>query len=123
MSKPRLKLDENLDVRAARILRDAGYDAVTVAAEALGGSRDQTIARTCQREGRCLLTLDLHFSNILDVPPGSYPGIIVLWHRRLRLRAVLSLVRNVVVALESHDPSGELWIVEPSRIRMLTGRQ
>jgi len=31
VSKPKFKLDENLDVRAATLLRDAGYDALTVA--------------------------------------------------------------------------------------------
>ena len=121
MTKPRFKLDENLSIHAAQILREGGYDAVTVNDQVLGGSLDQQIGKICIREGRCLITGDLHFSNILAFPPQGYPGIIVLRHPRMRLRAMLQLVHGVVAALQSRNPRGDLWIVEPHGIRIHSG--
>jgi len=118
---PKFKLDENLDVHAADILRQAGYEAHTVAEEGLSGAADEDIAELCRREGRCLVTLDLHFADVLAYPPGEHAGILVLRHPRLRLRAVLRLVGQLVRALQTYDPSGQLWIVEPGRVRTHSG--
>jgi predicted nuclease of predicted toxin-antitoxin system len=52
------KLDENLPVEAAEVLRRVGYDAVTVLEQNLGGVADPEVASVCQNEGRTLITLD-----------------------------------------------------------------
>lgn len=61
---PRFKVDENLPVEAAEALCLAGYDALTVLDESLGGTLDGPLATVCREEGRALVTLDLNFSNI-----------------------------------------------------------
>ena len=58
------KIDENLPVDVADLLRQAGHDAATIWDQNLVGSRDQVIAEICQREKRCLITLDKHFADI-----------------------------------------------------------
>jgi predicted nuclease of predicted toxin-antitoxin system len=121
VTNPTFKVDENLDVAAAGLLRDAGYDAETVKDEALGGQPDPVVTAAGRREGRCFVTLDLDFSNILDMPPEHYAGIVVLRHPRLRLRAIQQLIRQLIVALEDHSPAGQLWVVEPGRIRVHQG--
>jgi predicted nuclease of predicted toxin-antitoxin system len=118
VTKLRFKLDENLHALAAHILQEAGYDAVTVNEQAMGGCLDDLISNTCVREGRCIVTMDLHFSNILVFPPKEYAGIVVLRHPRMRLNAILALIHQFVDALKSRSPAGELWIVEPGRIRI-----
>jgi predicted nuclease of predicted toxin-antitoxin system len=118
VTQPAFKLDENLDQHVADILREAGYQAATVKEQGLRGASDREIAEVCRREGRCLISLDLHFPNIIDLPPGDYDGIVVLRHPRLRLPAVLQLARQLVGTLRGHDPKGQLWIVEPGRTRM-----
>ncbi len=72
----KFKVDENLPEAAAKILRDAGFDAETVLNKGLGGALDTTLAAVCKEEVRALITLDLDFSNIRTYPPKEYPGII-----------------------------------------------
>ena len=114
----KFKLDENLDPRAAAILQTAGHDAVTVADQSLQGAEDISVFEVCQREQRCLITLDLDFSNLLDFPPETSAGIVILRHPKPRLRSWLSLTEQLSVALRRDDPTGRLWIVEPNRIRI-----
>ncbi len=114
----KFKLDENLDPRAAVLLRNAGHDAVTVTDQHLQGRPDETIFAVCRLEHRCLVTLDLDFSNLLDFPPERSAGIVILRHPKPRLRSWLELTEQLAVALKTDDPTGNLWIVEPGRIRI-----
>jgi len=74
----RLKLDENVDARLGRILRDAGHDAATVRDQGLRGAPDPALYAHCISDGRMLVTLDLDFSNVIRYPPERTPGLIVL---------------------------------------------
>ncbi|MEM1013581.1 MAG: DUF5615 family PIN-like protein, partial [Planctomycetota bacterium] len=51
------KIDENLPQEAAALLREAGYDAVTVIDQGLEGGADDPLAEICRAEGRALVTL------------------------------------------------------------------
>ncbi len=114
----KFKLDENLDPRAAAILRGAGHDTLTVADQHLQGAADANVFEVCQRERRCLVTLDLDFSNLLDFPPETSAGIVILRHPKPRVRSWLALTELLAVALQRDNPTGKLWIVEPGRIRI-----
>ena len=74
----RLKLDENLGRRAADLFRQAELDLQTVAEEDLQGSDDRCLIAACGQERRCLVTLDLDFSNPLVFRPEEHSGIAVL---------------------------------------------
>ena len=50
------KVDENLPDDVARILREAGYDAVTIGTQALSGIPDARLADVILGEGRALVT-------------------------------------------------------------------
>ena len=69
-------------------------------------------------EGRCLITADLDFAQVLQYPPEKYVGIIVLRHPHPTLVGMRTLIRQIVVALSNESPVGRLWIVEPGRIRI-----
>jgi predicted nuclease of predicted toxin-antitoxin system len=47
----KFKVDENLPVEAAELIRNEGYDAVTVWDQNLGGATDKNIAKVCNKEG------------------------------------------------------------------------
>ncbi len=55
----RAKLDENLPVEAAELLRAAGWNCDTVQDEGLAGAEDARVAAACQADARVLFTLDL----------------------------------------------------------------
>ena len=111
------KIDENLPAECAVLLRGAGFGADTVAEEDLGGSDDTVIARSVRAEGRVLITLDLDFANIQAYPPSTHAGIIVLRLKKQDKHAVLGMVLRIIAALKTRLPAGDLWIVEPDRIR------
>jgi predicted nuclease of predicted toxin-antitoxin system len=114
----RFKLDENADPRWREPLEQAGHQVSTTAEESLNGRADGIVAATCQELGLCLITVDLDFSQIVNYPPEKYAGIIVLRHPRPTLTGMRDLVRQVAVAVNQESPAGQLWIVEPGRIRI-----
>jgi predicted nuclease of predicted toxin-antitoxin system len=118
----KFKIDENLPVETAEVLRDAGFDAATVWDEALAGSDDITIASRVRSEDRILVTLDLDFANIRAYPPEEHPGFIVLRLRRQDKENAVAVMNRVTLALRHRSPARELWIVEEDRIRFRQGR-
>ena len=114
----KLKLDENIDTRLARVLRGAGQDAVTVGEQALHGTDDIDLYQICISENRALVTLDLDFSNILRYPPEGTPGLLVLRGPDDLFVTTRILVETLVEALNKETPLNQLWIIEPGRVRI-----
>lgn len=114
----KLKLDENIDKRLAKPLRDSGHDTLTVREQDLRGSDDIDLYRLCISEDRALVTLDLDFSNILRYPPENTPGLIVLRGPDDLFSTVRILIVTLIQALNEESPLHHLWIVEPGRIRI-----
>ena len=98
----RFKVDENLPIEVAEVLRAAGHEAATVNDEGIGGAHDPDIESVLRHENRAILTLDVGFADIRLHPPREYPGIVVLRLPR-----------------QDKEPlAGRLWIVEADRIRV-----
>jgi predicted nuclease of predicted toxin-antitoxin system len=114
----RLKIDENLPVDVAVLLRQAGHDPSTVLEQGLGGQPDQDVARVCAAEGRALLTLDTDFANTRRYPPSDYQGLIVMRLARQDKPYVIEVVRRLIALLEREPVEGRLWIVEERRVRV-----
>lgn len=114
----RFKIDENLPEDVASILEGAGYDAVTVLRQKLGGSDDARIAQICKDENRILMTVDTGFADIRTYPPGDYPGIIVLRLKRLDRPYVTEAVKRLLSSLATEQVNQRLWIVEDVRVRI-----
>jgi len=114
----KLKLDENIDPRAKEILTQAGHDVLSMPEEALSGVSDDVLGAVASREERCLLTLDMDFANIFAYPPERYAGLVVLRHPHPTVKGLLNLVHQFTISLSSHNPRGQLWIVEPGRLRI-----
>lgn len=119
----KFKIDENLPVECAEILRRVKHDAKTVWDEGLQGKADPVIARTCQNEERILLTLDRDFSDIRTYPPAEYPGIIALSVRRQDKAHVVAVLQRLLRLLESHPIQNSLWIVDEHRVRIRRGSE
>lgn len=114
----RFKLDENLPVELAEMFREAGHDAVTVLDQHLVGARDSELASVCRYEDRAIVTLDTDCADIRTYPPDAYPGLVVF---RLNAQArdhVLEIGARLLEVLPGATLSGQLWIVEESRIRV-----
>lgn len=115
------KIDENLPVEAADVLREAAHDVLTIHDQQMVGQPDPRVASVCQSEQRVLLTLDLDFSDIRTYPPVDYFGIIVLRPRSQAKPAVLALIGQIIRLLDSEPLVGNLWIVQDTGLRIREG--
>ena len=114
----KFKIDENLPVEVAELLRQVGYDAMTVLDQHLGGETDDNIGTICQQEGRIIMTLDLDFADIRTYPPKEFAGLIVLRLTRQDKWHVLEIVERLLSVLEKESPEKRLWIVDEQRVRI-----
>lgn len=117
----KLKLDENLGRRGAKVLIAAGHDVATVVEQSMMSASDSTLIERCSEEGRILVTMDLDFSNPIHFPPAKYSGIAVLRpSTRPSLSQIEELAATLAEALIRSSLEGKLWIVEVGRIREYT---
>jgi len=120
----RFKVDENLPIDVAELLRGNGHDAMTIFDQQMVGEPDPQVASVCNAEERALVTLDLDFSDIRTYPPRAYPGIIILRPRTQLKPDVLALLDKLLPLLIGGEPlAGNLWIVQENGIRIREGSQ
>lgn len=114
----RIKLDENIGLRGAEIFRKQGHDVATVSGQGMQSASDQDLIAACAAEKRCLVTLDLDFSQPFAFPPERYAGIAVLRLPSRSLPSDLSdLMRTLSDVLTERNIAGRLWIVQRSGVR------
>lgn len=119
----KIKVDENIGDSGVGLLRRGGHDVATGHDEGLTGSLDELIFAACVNERRVLVTLDRDFGHIPRFPPTGSAGIAVL-----ELGGSESLVllhdrlRDFLAVASGRTIDGELWIVEPGRVRVRLGR-
>lgn len=88
----KIKLDENLPLRLAGVLRNLKHDVHAVAEEGLVGCADNILWQTAQQESRLLITQDLEFSDTRRFIPGTHSGLLLV---RLRSPDRMSLTQRV----------------------------
>jgi len=118
----KIKLDENLPLRLATLLKELGHDVQTVHDEGLVGLSDAKIWEVVQTELRFLITQDLDFSDLRRFAPGSHHGILLV---RLHSPNRRNLVERVVEIFqqESVGEWARCFVVATERkIRLLKPR-
>ena len=115
----KFKLDGHFGNRIKKIFLDSGYDTETVRDENLQGIPDKNLFEVCKKESRCIVTLDLDFSDVIRFPPEKTPGIVILRPRkRVTLKNLESLVLQLLKFAKSTTIESQLWIVEKNKIRI-----
>jgi predicted nuclease of predicted toxin-antitoxin system len=115
----KIKLDENIGSRGVALLAASGHDIMTVLDQNLQGTSDDNLLKICSDEDRVLVTLDHDFGQILRFPPEGSAGIVILEPGTQRTpRSLLSRLREFLEMAADYSPAGELWIVEPGRVRV-----
>jgi len=102
----------------ADLLRAAGHDVATSPDEGLSGAPDHATVEACRQEDRCLITLDLDFSNPRVFRPSHYYGIVVL---RLPPKAMaedlLDALRLLIRGPGDAAIDSKPWVVQRGRTR------
>jgi len=119
----KFKIDENLPIEIAGILRNAGYDAKTVGEQHLQGTNDSNLIHICKSENRILVSLDLDFSNISEYPPQNFSGIVVLRVINQSKKQIIKVFNQVLPLIKVETLHQRLWIVDESRVRIRDGFQ
>ena len=115
----KFKLDENFGIRTQHLFLETGHDIQTIRDENLQGCSDQHIYEVCCAEQRCLVTLDLDFSDVMCFPADQANGIVVIRVPRNPSLALLEqLVCQFLQTLTQMSVEKRLWIVEIARIRV-----
>jgi uncharacterized protein DUF5615 len=104
-------LDEQLSPQIAVLLREAGYDAISVAKRLdLVGSNDSTILEVATGEGRAVVT-----NNIKDLRPlaaerlaqgRKHEGLILVPSTRTRIRAAVTALAGAIEKVLREHPTG-----------------
>jgi hypothetical protein len=115
----KLKVDENIGRRGIELLQQHGLDVMNVHEQGLGGAPDDQIFEACVSEGRTLVTLDRDFGQVPRFPPGRGAGIVVIdLGGPASMPGLLARLQDFVRLSASRAVAGELWIVEPGRVRV-----
>lgn len=115
----KMKLDENIGQRGKALLMQAGRDVCTILEQNLQSAPDPTVIEVCRVEQRCLVTLDLDFSNPLQYNPAEYSGIAVLrLPKRPSPQDLLDAIGTLITALKTEIILGKLWIIKRGQLRI-----
>jgi hypothetical protein len=115
----KIKVDENIGDSGVGLLRRSGHDVATVHDEGLTGSLDEQIFQACVDERRVLVTLDRDFGHVPRFPPAHSAGIAVLELGGPESLTLLhDRLRDFLAVASRRTINGELWIVEPGRVRV-----
>ena len=113
------KLDENLGDLGRDLLTESGHDVATVAGQGMSGDGDIDLYEACRTEERILITLDWDFGQVLRFPPEDTAGIVILDCRGvLSPTAILARISELARVLQTRPIHGQLWMVEPGRVRV-----
>ena len=111
-------LDQCVPRRYLRLLHDWGYAANLITDHIPANSPDPDLLMLAGELDAVLLTIDLDFSNILDYPPATYGGILVMRYQIEDEAEVDETLKTALVDLYREELRGALVIVSPHRYRI-----
>lgn len=79
---------------------------------------DSVVIAVCEREGRCLVTLDKEFGNPIIFPPPRYHGIALLRVADpITTWGIEDAILVLLSALREDSIDGKLWVVHKHLVR------
>lgn len=114
----KLLLDENISYELARILKELGHDVKHVYDAGLSGKEDDKIIELAKIQKRVFITMDLDFANIINYPPESHHGIVVIRISRPCKTKLIQIIRSFIQSVEEKEIFKSLVIVEETKFRI-----
>jgi predicted nuclease of predicted toxin-antitoxin system len=114
----RFLADMGVAMRVVEWLRDQGYDARHLREEELQRLPDDQIFRKAVAENRVVLTLDLHFGEIVAFSGQQNVSVVLFRLQNTRTPHVIDRLRVVLQEALSALEQGAIVVVEESRFRI-----
>lgn len=115
----KIKLDENLPVRLAILLKNAGHDVHTAHEEQLVGCADSEIWAAAQHEARFLITQDMDFSDTRRFAPGTHHGLLLIRLHSPNRRNLIERIEGLFQTENASDWVGCFVVATERKIRVL----
>jgi predicted nuclease of predicted toxin-antitoxin system len=117
----RFLADENVSRFVVERLRAAGFDVAAIGSISPGASDDKVLA-AARREGLILITEDRDFGQLVVRQRLEIQGVVLLELDRLSNVAESDRVATAIAA-NAGKLSGNLFVIEPGRVRIRPLRQ
>lgn len=115
----RLLIDENLSLRVADALRDAGHEAVHVVTAGLRNASDDVILAAALDAEQVIVTADTDSGTLLARSGARRPSVITLRSSdHLRPHEQADVVNRVITAAGEDLDSGAAASASPDRVRV-----
>jgi len=108
-------LDENVDVRIAKFLRDQGYEVFFCTK----GTKNGEVIATAKKHKAVLVTLDRDFANPDIYPPAKTSGIVVLQTHPPTLENLTRALQLLLTDVKYSDLAGKLYLASLTNIETL----
>jgi predicted nuclease of predicted toxin-antitoxin system len=118
----RVKADEDLPKAVVEMLRDRGYETVSVIEQGMGGLKDPLLWQAVQAEERFLVTADKGFADIRVYAPGTHAGVLLLRPDQDGIRPVVELLERVLASYDLEALASTVTVVTPRGIRTRRAR-
>lgn len=112
------KLDENIPLPLANLLKNRGHQVSSVFSEKISGIKDGDLLDLCKNKSYILITLDKDFVKVPNFPARPQQGIILL---RLRSQGTLSVItafENFMKEVPLERAKNSLIVVEEKQVRI-----
>jgi len=109
-------IDECVSIQTEKFLKDLKYKTVNIEAHQLSGATDDKIFKLAKDEGYVLITYDKGFGNIIEYPPSSHNGIILL---KVKNKSSMEKCHKVLQKLLSKEKElkSTLFVVDENKYR------
>lgn len=113
-----LLIDESLQHDLARLLSQAGHNAVHVTDLGLRGASDEALLAQAAQDDRVMVTADTDFGTLLALTGASEPSVILLRRSGRRTTERIHIVLTVLALAGEHLERGAVVTVEHDRLRI-----
>jgi predicted nuclease of predicted toxin-antitoxin system len=114
----KLLLDQGLPRSAAKLLREAGIDAIHVGEIGCSTADDAAILQKGREEERVVVTLDADFHALLALSRATTPSVIRIRIEGLYGQKAADLIQAVLARCAKEVRQGAVITVQPRRIRI-----
>jgi len=114
----RLLLDQGLPRSTARLLREAGIDAVHVGEIGYSTADDATILQRGRDEERTVITLDADFHALLALSRAMTPSVIRIRMEGLYGQKAAEVIQTAITRCAEDLERGAVVTVQPGRMRI-----